>query len=55
LSDNGLKEIGLDSKLYMSMVNEYYKGNKRLAIPVWYLYNLMLWKKAYKEIRPLKG
>ena len=45
-----LAALGLDEKRYLTLVNQYYSGDKKLCIAVWYLFNLLLWQQKYKNI-----
>jgi len=53
INKESLTALSLDDKLYMNMVRQYYKGDKRYCIAVWYLLNLALWQQKYKKITPL--
>jgi asparagine synthase (glutamine-hydrolysing) len=49
-----LLSVGLDDRVYLPMVRQYYSGDKRNCIVVWYLLNLALWNQKYRKISPLK-
>jgi asparagine synthase (glutamine-hydrolysing) len=49
-----LAALGLDEKIYLDMVSRYYAGEKKYCIPVWYLFNLALWYRKYKQLTPLQ-
>ena len=53
VNKENLYELSLDNKLYMNIVQQYYKGDKRYCIIVWYLLNLVLWLQKFKKITPL--
>jgi asparagine synthase (glutamine-hydrolysing) len=53
INKENLCALSLDDKLYMNMVRQYYKGDKRYCIAVWYLLNLVLWQQKFKKITPL--
>lgn len=46
--------LGLDDKIYLPMIEKYYAGDKKSAIVVWYLLNLVLWNQKFKEISVLQ-
>ena len=46
--------LGLDDKIYLPMIEKYYAGDKKSAIVVWYLLNLVLWNQKFKEISVLR-
>jgi asparagine synthase (glutamine-hydrolysing) len=48
-----LGDMGLDDQVYMPMIDQYYNGDRRYCIPVWYLLNLALWNRQFKPIEPL--
>jgi len=50
---DNLTALGLDHNLYLPMVKQYYAGNKKLCIVVWYLLNLALWHQKFKKISAL--
>ena len=50
LSKEGIDDLGLDGKWFMKMVNDYYGGEIKYCIPVWYLLNLMLWKRKFDQL-----
>ena len=54
LTDTHLAGLGLDPKRYGRMVQQYYAGDKRFCIIVWYLLNLVLWQEKYKNLVPLQ-
>ncbi|HVU99204.1 MAG TPA: asparagine synthase (glutamine-hydrolyzing) [Puia sp.] len=47
-----LTALGLEAKPYLDIVKRYYAGDKNNCIPVWYLLNLALWYRKYKDIIP---
>jgi len=50
VNEQTLQELGLDGKAYMKMINRYYAGESKYCIPVWYILNLVLWKKKFDQI-----
>lgn len=50
-----LTAVGLDPAIYMKIVQQYYAGDKRGSIAVWYLLNLVLWNRKFKNITPLQS
>lgn len=49
-----LRSIGLDEKQYLPVIQQYYKGEKRNCLPVWYLLNLVMWNEKFDQIIPLQ-
>ncbi|HXB07295.1 MAG TPA: asparagine synthase (glutamine-hydrolyzing) [Puia sp.] len=49
-----LAALNLDEKLYGKMISRYYSGDRKLSIAVWYLFNLVLWHRKYKNIHILE-
>ena len=49
-----LRSIGLDDQVYLAAIHQYYKGEKRNCLPVWYLLNLVLWKEKLDQVIPLQ-
>jgi asparagine synthase (glutamine-hydrolysing) len=47
--------LGLDEKIYLPMMRNYYGGDKKFAIVVWYLLNLILWNQKFSRIRSLQA
>ena len=54
INKDSLARLGLDYKIYLPIIDKYYKGNKQLTIVVWYLLNLVLWEKKFKNISLLQ-
>lgn len=54
VTKENLISLGLDSEVYLPMVNRYYSGEKRLCIAVWYLLNLLLWHRNFIKKPVLK-
>ncbi|HEX4849881.1 MAG TPA: asparagine synthase C-terminal domain-containing protein, partial [Puia sp.] len=52
---NCLQSFGLDDKIYLPMIQNYYAGDKKPAIVLWYLLNLALWKQKFEKITPLSS
>ena len=52
LNKQSLQELGLDGKAYMKMTELYYGGESKYCIPVWYILNLVLWKRKFDKITP---
>jgi len=50
VNEQTLQEFGLDGKAYMKMIHRYYAGESKYCIPVWYILNLVLWKKKFDQI-----
>lgn len=55
VSVQALESLGLNGKTSMKIVLEYYKGNKRNSVPVWYLLNLMMWKQKNDQTGVLRN
>jgi asparagine synthase (glutamine-hydrolyzing) len=55
VTDVNLNDLGFEPRQYMEIIKNYYRGNKRNAIPVWYLVNLVMWKTKFDKITPLKN
>lgn len=49
-----LGSLGLDERIYLPKIKEYYSGNRKYCIAVWYLLNLALWHKKFKNLTPLQ-
>ena len=45
-----IDDLGLNGNWFMGIINRYYNGEKNLCIPVWYILNLVLWKKKFETI-----
>jgi asparagine synthase (glutamine-hydrolysing) len=55
IDKEALSALGLDEKRYLEIVRRYYAGDKKYCIPVWHLFNLVLWYRKYKNISPLRS
>jgi asparagine synthase (glutamine-hydrolysing) len=53
VNSENLRSIGLNDREYLGAVRQYYKGEKRNCLPVWYLLNLVMWKQKLDQITPL--
>ncbi|HWB94969.1 MAG TPA: asparagine synthase (glutamine-hydrolyzing), partial [Puia sp.] len=50
VNKENLNALGLDDKIYGTIVRNYYAGDKKNCIPVWYLLNLCLWYRKYQTL-----
>jgi asparagine synthase (glutamine-hydrolysing) len=53
ITKENLASLNLHERNYLSMTKDYYAGDKRYCIVVWYILNLILWNRAFKTIPPL--
>lgn len=54
VNKESVASLGLDDKIYLPMIEKYYSGDKKFAIVVWYLLNLVLWNQKFKKISALQ-
>lgn len=53
INKESLSALSLDADWYLNMVQQYYAGNKRNCLAVWYLFNLVLWHRKFSKLIPL--
>jgi asparagine synthase (glutamine-hydrolysing) len=54
VNKESVASLGLDDKIYLPMVEKYYRGDKKFTIVVWYLLNLALWNQKFNKISLLR-
>jgi asparagine synthase (glutamine-hydrolysing) len=50
VTDDMLNSFELNSKIFMQIVNDFYREKANYTDAVWYLYNLGLWKNSFDSI-----
>jgi asparagine synthase (glutamine-hydrolysing) len=54
INKNNLNALGLDDVGYLKILQQYYRGDKKNCIAVWFLLNLVIWHNKFKKIPTLK-